>query len=319
MKVSYFREMRNHHLVVTAGDSLCADYQMKMIRKNAIGGLICPAMRQVDGETEYDYLITGCQSLQTFVETAPVSGAVLAALVNGLCAVLNELERYLLDGEYLAIRPEYIYLERAGEEVVRVKYCIFPFQPQALDEQLRELFKYVINEVDYEDSEAVRVAYDLFQAASGDAVDPMELVRLVGMLNKEAQSASKINAGTNIGKNTEKNAETNTRASTGKNAETNTGGDTGRNIETNAEMDSMTTAAIGLTSKNGIVQSGKSALSEAHLMTMRSEEILWVDDRQSEKVKHRRPADRKRADKCEINLPETGKKSILNMIIRNRR
>lgn len=271
MKVNYFREMRNHHLVVTAGACQCADYQMKMIRQNEIRGLLCPAMRQIDGETEYDYLITGCQSLQTFVETAPVSAKVLSVLVNGLCAILDELDRYLLDGEYLSLRPEYIYLERSGEEITGVKYCIFPFQSRLLEEQIRELFKYMINEVDYQDKEAVRVAYELFQAASQDSVDPVELGRLVGTLKKETEMGTGIVAETPV--------------------ETETG--RGPELSTSAQK-------------------------ENSLAAVPSEEILWVDDSRKKKIKNRKPVDRMLPGKCEIVLPETGKKSILKMIIRSK-
>ena len=31
MKVSYFREMREHHLVITDGEYICPDYQIKMV------------------------------------------------------------------------------------------------------------------------------------------------------------------------------------------------------------------------------------------------------------------------------------------------
>lgn len=166
MKVSYFREMREHHMVIASGECQCPEYQMKMVQRNPIKGLHVPVIRHMNGEVLYDYSITGCHSLQTLTELAPISKQLLVALIEELNQVLEELEQYLVDGNYLALRPEFIYLEKWNRENVRVKYCFFPFQAAAPEEQMRELLKYVLNEVDYQEKPAVNLAYELFQQAS---------------------------------------------------------------------------------------------------------------------------------------------------------
>lgn len=170
MRANYFREMKHHHLMIAAGEVRLMDYQVKMIKGNKINGLICPTIRQSNNRTEYDYLITGWQSLQTFVENEPLSEEVLRVLVGDLCTLLDEMDRFLVDGDYLCLRPEYIYLEKKGDKLVKVRYCLFPFCEQSFAEQARELFKYIINEVDYQDQSAVTLAYDLFQAVQEEFV-----------------------------------------------------------------------------------------------------------------------------------------------------
>jgi len=108
MRANYFREMKHHHLMIAAGEVRLMDYQAKMIKENEINGLICPVIRQSNNRTEYDYLITGWQSLQTFVENEPLSEEVLRVLVGDLCTLLDEMDRFLVDGDYLCLRPEYI-------------------------------------------------------------------------------------------------------------------------------------------------------------------------------------------------------------------
>lgn len=178
MKVSYFREMKEHHLMITAGEVRLADYQMRMLRGNVINGLICPTVRKSDDCTEYDYLITGWLSLQTFVENEPLSEEVLRALVRDLCILMEEMDRFLVDGDYLSLRPEHIYLEKRGDHPIKVRYCLFPFYENSFEEQIRELFKYVINEVDYQDQSAVTLAYDLFQSVQGE-IEPSVLKGMV--------------------------------------------------------------------------------------------------------------------------------------------
>lgn len=203
MKVNYFREMREHHMVITENEYVCPEYQVKMVRENEIPGLLRPKMRRVNGETEYDYSITGCQSLQTFVEGEPISGNVLGILVDKLCQLVEELERYLIDGEYLALRPEFIYLKKDREAVDDVEYCFFPFLARGLEEQLRELFKFITNEVDYQDKIAVDLAYELYQIVLQDPIDLSELRGVVQRLKKEqeqpaAQSEAELKLQPNI-------------------------------------------------------------------------------------------------------------------------
>lgn len=179
MKVNYFRERKEHHMVIAAGEYKCPAYQMRMMEENSVNDLIVPVVRQMNGDVLYDYSITGCQSLQTYAELSPISGQVLAVLIRTLNRVLEEIERYLVDGDYLALRPEFIYLRVKGEAVQEVRFCFFPFYGQAAEDQVRELLKYVLNEVDYQEKAAVDLAYELFQQSQQEDFLIRQLKQLV--------------------------------------------------------------------------------------------------------------------------------------------
>lgn len=168
-------------MVIAAGVNLCPDYQIKMLQANSVEGLLIPVIRQMDGEILYDYSITGCHSLQTVTELAPIGRELLSSLVVEMNRILEELERYLVDGDYLALRPEFIYLEKRGEDSYRVKFCFFPFFGDSPENQVRELLKYVLNEVGYQEKDAVNLAYELFQAASQEEFLIRELSGIVKM------------------------------------------------------------------------------------------------------------------------------------------
>lgn len=179
MKVNYFRERKEHHMVIAAGEYQCPVYQMRMMEENSINGLIVPVVRRMNGEVLYDYSITECQSLQTYAELSPISGQVLAALIRTLNRVLAEMERYLVDGDYLALRPEFIYLKVKGQAVQEVKFCFFPFYGQGAEDQMKEVLKYVLNEVDYQEKKAVNLAYELFQQSQQEDFLIKQLNQLV--------------------------------------------------------------------------------------------------------------------------------------------
>ena len=179
MKVNYFRERKEHHMVIAAGEYKCPRYQMRMMEENSVDKLIVPVVRQMNGDVLYDYSITGCQSLQTYAELSPISGNVLAVLIKTLNQVLGEMERYLVDGDYLVLRPEFIYLKVKGDTVQEVRFCFFPFYRQEAEEQMRELLKYVLNEVDYQEKAAVDLAYELFQQSQQEDFLIRQLNQLV--------------------------------------------------------------------------------------------------------------------------------------------
>jgi len=180
MKINYFRERKEHHMVIAAGINKCPDYQVRMLQRNPVEGLLFPVIRQMDGEILYDYSITGCHSLQTLTELAPISRKLLVSIVEDMNRILEDVERYLVDGDYLALRPEFIYLEKQGENTYKTKFCFFPFHGEEPETQVRELLKYVLNEVDYQEKDAVNLAYELFQTSSEEGF----LIRQLGGLAK---------------------------------------------------------------------------------------------------------------------------------------
>ena len=285
MKVSYFREMKNHHLVVTAGEYLCPQYQIKMVQKNDIRGLIRPEMRQMDDAVEYDYLITGCQSLRAFCEAVPLSGKILRVLVEGLCGVIEELERYMIEGDYLSLQPEFIYLKRDEGEICQARFCLFPFQTQSIEEQVRELLKVILNEVDYQEKSAVDLAYELFQEASQETIDWGKLRQLVLDLQLGETGRSGIDSVASASQKSDSQPSV-------------------------SQMPSDTEVI----ESEMILQKKIADRKKMFPAAVRTEEILWIDEGQQTKVRHRKNAEKKYFGKREITLPEHGKKGILKAI-----
>lgn len=324
MKVSYFREMREHHLVITDGEYICPDYQIKMVQENEISGLFRPVTRRADEETEYDYSITGCQSLQTFVEGEPISGKILGILVEALCRLLEEMERYLIDGKYLGLRPEFIYLKREREEIAEVRYCFFPFQEQALEEQLRTLFKFITNEVDYQDKDTVNLAYELYQVVLREPAELSDLRNVVERMTErraaealvvsphmmESQTAGSRMAASQIA---------GSRMAASQMAEAQMIGPGSGGLQLSVQQAFGQQACERRTAIQQSSDGGRDDTAERESAGASSfisaEEILWMDDTPAGKTPQKR-MNRKSADKREITLPDQRKKSILGLINR---
>lgn len=297
MKVNYFREMKTHHLVITAENCLCPDYQMKMIQNNEIEGLLRPFVRQVDGDLEYDYLITGYRSLQTVAESESLSGALIGAVIEQLCRLLEEMERYLIDGEYLALRPEFIYLGQTNESVGDVRYCFFPFQASDWDKQMKELMKFVINEMDYREKQAVNPVYELFEEASREMIDLSAMKKTACLLRQKISE-------------TEEKEEREEKDANETAQEMRKFGETDK-AEQEKRAEPEERAELG---RNG----------KAYPVVLRSEDVLWMDgfgkyETEKRKRQRRKSRDGNPDERREIALLGGRKKSILEVIGRRQR
>lgn len=319
MKVSYFREMREHHLVITDGEYICPDYQIKMVQENEISGLFRPVTRRVDEETEYDYSITGCQSLQTFVEGEPISGKVLGILVEALCRLLEEMERYLIDGKYLGLRPEFIYLKREREEIAEVRYCFFPFQEQALEEQLRTLFKFITNEVDYQDKDTVNLAYELYQVVLREPAELSDLRNVVERMTERRAAETLVVTPHMMGSQTAGPQMAESQTVGPRIAESQMIGPGSGALQLSVQQAFGQQACERRTATQQSSDGGTDDTAERESAGTSSfisaEEILWMDDAPAGKTPQKR-MNRKSADKREITLPDQRKKSILGLINR---
>lgn len=207
----------------------------------------------------------------------------------------------MIDGEYLALRPEFIYLERTDGGIGNIRYCFFPFQASDWDKQMKELMKFVINEMDYREKQAVNPVYELFEEASREMIDLAEMKKTAGLLRREASEEE--------------------RAGDGKEA------DKGEDKEDGA-------AGSG----QGIRETDKAELAEraeqdrkekAYPVVLRSEDVLWMDgfgkyETEKRKGQRRRSRDgshgeRSHGERREMTLPGSRKKSILEVIGRRQR
>lgn len=132
------------------------DYQMKMLSRNQIEGLLSVKGRGIDGNSFYDYNVSGKVSMQAMYEKGKISGEDLKLFLRQLLAVIRETEKYLLNIHCILLDPEYIFYE---EE--KFYFCYYPAEKRELWERFHELTEYFVKKTDYEDKESVRITFAL--------------------------------------------------------------------------------------------------------------------------------------------------------------
>ena len=135
-------------------------YTVRMLAGNRIPGLLPFQEKSVNGEKKYYYDITSRQPLGRILERRNIKAAELRTVFYDLLFTLRQMERYLLDENQICLEPEAIYLE---PDSFRCGFCLIPGNYADFESAFRELTRYFLNHVNHHDSEAVVLAFSIFQ------------------------------------------------------------------------------------------------------------------------------------------------------------
>lgn len=181
MEARYKREL-NHNFLIIAMEEEDSNYQLKMLLNNQIEGLLDVWMKQVDGKREFYYEISSKQPLSRLLERKRLSAAEVKELILSLTAVLKRVEEYLLPTKQLVLAADYIYVE---PETFQFYYCCLPGYEDGGAGAVMELVKYLLDRVDYQESEAVSLIYRLYQEA---VKENFKMETLAGLLYKQEKT-----------------------------------------------------------------------------------------------------------------------------------
>lgn len=152
-----------------------SDYRIQMILNNNIKGLLPLKIRNVNNEKELLYDITGMSSLSSIFERSLIKKDDLKKLVLEIKRLEETLKEYLLCGDNIKFDLNSIYYK------AKEKQYYFVYTPIEVDDynlQMKALFNQVLDYVNYNDREAVALAYGMQEIASRDDFTLDELLEL---------------------------------------------------------------------------------------------------------------------------------------------
>ena len=151
------------------------DYRIQMILNNNIKGLLPLKIRNVNKEKELLYDITGMSSLSSIFERSLIKKDDLKKLMLEIKRLEETHKEYLLCGDNIKFDLNSIYYK------AKEKQYYFVYTPIEVDDynlQMKALFNQVLDYVNYNDREAVTLAYGMQEIASRDDFALDELLEL---------------------------------------------------------------------------------------------------------------------------------------------
>lgn len=152
---SYERDYKNNYLVIPNDKVINNSYQLKMIVKNEINGLLRCKERLVNGEGMICYEITSKQSINNIWKNRLIQYEDVRKLFYALRKVIEDIHKYILYSTDLILSPEFIFYDLDSDDYY------FLYHPFAEDEAegLFELFNFLTENLDNNDNNAVEVVY----------------------------------------------------------------------------------------------------------------------------------------------------------------
>lgn len=157
MNISFSKDYRHNYLVIRDEKVLNDDYQLRMMIKNQVKGLLPCMERMINGEGLLYYEVTSLQPISIMYENACMKLKEVKAVLKDILELVKELPRYMLKYPALILKPEYIFMDIESGEC---SFLYYPFY-EAESDGLSSLIQFMLEKVDSEDMEAVEAVYQL--------------------------------------------------------------------------------------------------------------------------------------------------------------
>ena len=159
MNISFKKNLSRSYMVVEKVAKFSEnDFQVQMLLENSIENLLPFSYEMINGKADLFYDISSRQVFVRQFEISKMTFANLRAFCFALRALARVLEEYLLDPNNIMLKKECIFTDPEGNEFA---FCYHPYYHGDILAELKELFNYILQIIDYEDENAVRLAYEI--------------------------------------------------------------------------------------------------------------------------------------------------------------
>lgn len=160
MEKQEVREVDRVYTRFRGGEIQTDSYAVQVVLHHLPEGLLRCSVSAVDQELCWNCEHTGKQSLEQYCTQSSLGHVELGWIYGGILQILKEMKAYLLDVNSLILKPEFIYLEPRDE---KEWFCYVPFYVRNIWKSMQELSRFFLGHIEKQDTEAVRIAYGMYQ------------------------------------------------------------------------------------------------------------------------------------------------------------
>ena len=161
MEISYSKDYRHNYVVVSDDRVIENDYQLKMLKRNEIDGILKIQERMINGEGLVCYEITSKQSIKNLFDSKPMRFDDVKLLIDNLETVIENLQRYLLQGSHLILEEDYVYFDMDNGIY---KFIFYPFYEYE-ENNIMPLLRFLTDHIDNDDIKVVEAVYQMVDIA----------------------------------------------------------------------------------------------------------------------------------------------------------
>ena len=189
MRTEFKREMNRNYMVLHPETEMNETYSLRMLSENRITGLLPFREKRVDGESYLYFNITSKQALSRMMEYRSFTAKEIRQIIEDLLMAMASLEKFLMDGDQLALDPDLIYVD---PDDLKANFCFIPGTEGSFEINFRKLSRYILDHVDHTDGDAVILAFALFKAGEKENFGIADLESCLRAGGKNDREAGKM-------------------------------------------------------------------------------------------------------------------------------
>ena len=178
MKIEYKRDLQNNYVILEASENTEEDsYRLRMAEQNEIPGLLPFHSSKRDGNLYLRYEITSKQSVENLYARNTMKYQDILFILNGICDILDALQKYLLSPSQLVFDPQLVY---ANPDRNRIFLCYLPGENES---PITVLAEFMLKRLDHEDAQAVALGYQFYQKSLEENFSLQKTLKEILMLS----------------------------------------------------------------------------------------------------------------------------------------
>lgn len=160
LKIEYETNLNNAYVHIYVEQPYEEDYQIQMLRKNKIEGILLAEGCEIEGQSRYTYEISGFTSMQKIYEKQGIKKEALEQFIRTLLDMIEKIQNYMLEPNNLVLHPECIFQKNG-----KWYFCYIPGKIENTNHDFHQLSEYFVRAVDYKDTESILLAYEFHKAS----------------------------------------------------------------------------------------------------------------------------------------------------------
>lgn len=161
-------QLINNEVTISCGvpDVIC-EYEVAVLKKNQIYGLLPVNFEYIDDMIESHYNIEGCTSLEAYYKNKCIGREDFNLLMRNLKNMMGQIDDYLLSEDGIVLSADYIFYNSSEH---RFYFCYQLGVRLGLELEFQALMDWIVKKVDYADKELVVAVYGI-QSGEQRALD----------------------------------------------------------------------------------------------------------------------------------------------------
>lgn len=174
MEIEYRRTWNRSFMLVT-GYVEEESYELRMLKHNAVMGLLPVQDVQETGEIRFCYDITGKKSLECYLENNALNLVMIKKILENLIHLCREMEHYLLKEEKILLKEDMIFMDSREEQFY---FCYYPNKEGELREEFANLVENMLPQLDHENREDTEKVYAIYEKTREENYSLLKLQEL---------------------------------------------------------------------------------------------------------------------------------------------